>query len=56
MTRQAHAPIPKTILILEGHYLNMKLINDLLQARGYHTDRRGTGQKAWRWRAATGRT
>jgi len=36
-------PIPKTILVVEDHDLNMKLLHDLLQTRGYRVLQAGDG-------------
>ncbi|TMJ91625.1 MAG: response regulator, partial [Alphaproteobacteria bacterium] len=29
--------MPKTVMIVEDHELNMKLFHDVLEAHGYHT-------------------
>ena len=29
--------MPKTVMIVENHELNMKLFHDVLEAHGYHT-------------------
>src|SRR3981189_1562826 len=41
-------PAPKTVLIVEDNELNMKLVNDLLEAHGYYTLQTKDGVEALR--------
>jgi two-component system cell cycle response regulator DivK len=42
-----HRATPKRIMIVEDHELNMRLMNDLLEAHGYDIIKTGDGEAAY---------
>ena len=49
-------PAAKRILVVEDNELNMKLLNDVLEAHGYEVLSTGRGRVAVEWARDIGRT